>query len=65
MDKILAVYQENHLREAYGMIKMPRLDGKDRGEFLDNVHCTYVDALLRPFRLCTNVLNVSCCHRLP
>ncbi|KAF9312427.1 Histone deacetylase hda1, partial [Linnemannia elongata] len=40
MDKILAVYQENHLRETYGMIKMPRLDGKDRGEFLDNVHCT-------------------------
>jgi hypothetical protein len=40
MDKVLAVYQENHLREAYGMIKMPRLDGKDRGEFLDNVHCT-------------------------
>lgn len=40
MDKVLAVYQENHLRESYGMIKMPRLDGKDRREFLDNVHCT-------------------------
>ncbi|KAF9434643.1 Histone deacetylase hda1 [Entomortierella beljakovae] len=38
--KILDIYREEYLCERYDMIKMPRLDGKQTIEFLENVNCT-------------------------
>ncbi|KAG0299268.1 Histone deacetylase hda1, partial [Dissophora globulifera] len=40
MTKIQEVYRQTCLREKHGMIKMPKLEGEQENEFLDNVYCT-------------------------
>ncbi|KAI1295776.1 Histone deacetylase hda1, partial [Mortierella claussenii] len=64
MNKLLSVYRRQYLRQRHGMIPMPRIEGVQGDEFLDNVYCTRQIYNSKPVYIFIHDLGEFCARTL-